>query len=79
MTGVSGCRATGSRDYATARPRDHAMAHVRRVVSVACEATPEVVELVDILERLAFHGDIGPTTTESHNIPNTELNCCASA
>ena len=31
------------------------MAHVRRVISVAGEAAPEVVELVDRLERLAFH------------------------
>ena len=31
------------------------MAHVRRLVSVACETAPEVVELVDGLERLAFH------------------------
>ena len=42
----------------TTRPlaRDrHAMAHVRRVVSVAGEAAPELVELVDRFERLAFH------------------------
>ena len=31
------------------------MAHVRRIVSVAGEAAPEVVELVDRFDRLAFH------------------------
>ena len=59
VTGVSGCRATCSRDYATGCPRwpcdGHVMAHVRGVVSVAGEAAPDVVELVDRLERLAFH------------------------
>ena len=53
MTGVSGCRDTCSRDYAPLA-RD-VMAHVRGVVSVAGEAAPEVVELVDRLERLACH------------------------
>ena len=55
MTGVSGCRATGSRDYATARPRSSCDGACPPRRLRRCEAAPELVELVDRFERLAFH------------------------